>query len=84
MSRCRRLEGITVAVTGSSGQLGTHLVRRLIADRGIKKIVAIDQVPPMLVSRKLAFVEGDVRSPQIGRHLEGCDVVVHLAFIVTS
>jgi nucleoside-diphosphate-sugar epimerase len=75
---------INVAVTGASGQLGTHLCRRLAYDRSIGKIVAIDRVPPAYTSAKLKYVKADVRDPTIGDHFEGCEVVIHLAFIVTS
>jgi nucleoside-diphosphate-sugar epimerase/putative sterol carrier protein len=75
---------IKVAVTGGSGQLGTLVLRRLIDDRKVSHIVSVDVVPPLLVSRKLVHVSGDVRDPEIGRHFAGCDALVHLAFVVTS
>lgn len=75
---------INVAVTGASGQLGTHLVRRLLNSRKIGKITAIDRVPPQLAGAKLTHVDADVRDPQIARYFEGCDAVIHLAFIVTT
>lgn len=75
---------INVAITGASGQLGTHLCRRLAYDRSIGKITAIDRVPPAFTSAKLRFVNADVRDPTIGDHFADCEVVVHLAFIVTS
>jgi UDP-glucose 4-epimerase len=73
-----------VAVTGGSGQLGTVVLRRLLRDRSIKSVVSIDLVPPMLVLGKLRFVRADVRDPEIGQHLAGSDVLVHLAFMVTQ
>src|SRR5438128_1625655 len=54
-----------VAVTGSSGQLGTQVLRRLIDDRAVKEIVALDLRPPRLVSRKLRAVQLDVRDPAL-------------------
>lgn len=79
-----RAPKINVAVTGASGQLGTHLVRRLLYSRNVGKIIAIDRVPPQLAGAKLTHVDADVRDPEIGRHFEGCDAVIHLAFIVTT
>ena len=73
-----------VAVTGGSGQLGTLVLSRLVHDRSIKRIVALDVKPPLVVSSKLAIVEGDVRDPDVGRHFAGCDALVHLAFLVTQ
>ena len=72
-----------VAVTGGSGQLGTQLLRRLIAKRRIKKVVSLDVVPPMVSAAKLDWQIADVRDPGLDRHFEGADVLVHLAFIVT-
>ncbi|HET9753168.1 MAG TPA: NAD-dependent epimerase/dehydratase family protein [Myxococcales bacterium] len=71
-----------VAVTGGSGQLGTLVLRRLADNRSIKEIVALDLRPPLVVSGKLRDVRADVRDPAIGRHLSGCDALVHLAFLV--
>jgi nucleoside-diphosphate-sugar epimerase len=71
-----------VAVTGGSGQLGTLVLRRLADDRSIKEIVTLDVRPPLVVSGKLRDVRADVRDPDIGAHLGGCDALVHLAFMV--
>ena len=73
-----------VAVTGSSGQLGTQLLRRLQENRSIKSIVAIDLQPPRVLGKKLLAVTCDVRDPALAGHLEGCDALVHLAFIITQ
>jgi nucleoside-diphosphate-sugar epimerase len=73
-----------VAVTGSSGQLGTQVLRRLLDDRAIQGVVAIDLQPPRLLGRKLQAVKADVRDPEIGSHLAGCDALVHLAFVVAQ
>src|SRR4051794_32775839 len=73
-----------VAVTGGSGQLGTLVLRRLADDRSVKEIVALDVRPPLVVSGKLRDVRADVRDPKIGEHLRGCDVLVHLAFMVAK
>jgi nucleoside-diphosphate-sugar epimerase/putative sterol carrier protein len=73
-----------VAVTGGSGQLGTLILRRLIDDRSIKRIVSLDLAPPAQVSGKLEHVAIDVRDRSIGAHLRGVDTLIHLAFIITS
>jgi UDP-glucose 4-epimerase len=75
---------VRVAVTGGSGQLGTLVLRRLADDRTVKEIVALDLRPPLIVSGKLRAVRADVRDPQIGEHLRGCDAVIHLAFLVAK
>lgn len=73
-----------VAVTGGSGQLGSLVVKRLCRDRAIESVTSIDLRPPLLRSRKLHWVECDVRDPAIGRHFAGCDAAVHLAYMVSG
>lgn len=73
-----------IAVTGGSGQLGTLVLRRLAADDAVTGIVSIDLRPPAIVSSKLRAVTADVRDPNFARHLEGCEGLVHLAFVVTT
>lgn len=73
-----------VAVTGGSGQLGTVVLRRLIAARWVTSIVSLDVRPPMVVSGKLEAIHADVCDPAFERHLAGADELVHLAFIVTK
>lgn len=73
---------IRVAVTGGAGQLGTLVLRRLCADRGVAEVRSLDLRPPLAASPKLRPVQADVRDPDFARHLQGCDVLVHLAFLV--
>ncbi|HVY48055.1 MAG TPA: NAD-dependent epimerase/dehydratase family protein, partial [Minicystis sp.] len=73
-----------VAVTGGSGQLGTQLLRKLARSRAVREIVSIDLAPPRVASAKIRHVACDVRDPELGRHLEGCEAVVHLAARVTQ
>lgn len=72
-----------VVVTGGSGQLGTLVLRRLVASRKVKRIVSLDLQPPAVQSPKLDWKIADVRDPGLDRHLEGASALVHLAFIVT-
>jgi UDP-glucose 4-epimerase len=71
-----------VAVTGGSGQLGGLVLRRLADERSISEIVAIDLRPPLTASTKIQDVRCDIRDPNLGQHFKGCDVLVHLAFVV--
>jgi UDP-glucose 4-epimerase len=75
---------VRIAVTGGSGQLGTLVLRRLIADRGVSSIVALDLRPPLVAGGKLDARVVDVRDADVGRHLAGCDCLIHLAFIVAQ
>ncbi len=72
-----------VAVTGGAGHFGQLVMARLLADPGTDSVVCLDVVPPDLVHDRLAFRKADVRDPEIGRHFEGVDTVVHLAFLIS-
>jgi UDP-glucose 4-epimerase len=73
-----------VVVTGSSGQLGSLVLERLVNDRKIKRIVALDLVAPRVPSPKIEYRIADVRDPGFERHVEGADALVHLAFVVSG
>jgi nucleoside-diphosphate-sugar epimerase len=73
-----------VAVTGGSGQLGSLVLRRLIADADVARVISIDRRPPVVGSPKLTAIIGDVCDPEFARHLEGVDAVIHCAFIVNG
>jgi nucleoside-diphosphate-sugar epimerase len=73
-----------VAVTGGSGQLGTLVLERLLADAAVSQVVSLDVRPPLLVDPKLHAVHADVRDLDFERHLARCDALVHLAFVVTK
>jgi nucleoside-diphosphate-sugar epimerase len=75
---------MNVLVTGGSGQLGTLVVRRLVQDRKVKRVVTLDLAPPRVASPKLEIAQADVRDPSIEGRLAGIDAVVHLAFVVTD
>jgi nucleoside-diphosphate-sugar epimerase/putative sterol carrier protein len=75
---------VKIAVTGGSGQLGTVVLRRLLAERGVKAVRCLDLQPPLVASARLEHVRADVRAAGFERHLEGFDALVHLAFVVTG
>lgn len=72
--------GMTVAVTGVGGLLGRALVDDLGARDDVDRVIGLDvdevDVPGVDMRR------ADIRDPGIGEHLAGCDVLVHLAFIM--
>ena len=72
----------TIAVTGSSGGLGRVLVRRLLRDPAVDRVVALDRVPAPIDDPRVTFHACDVRDPGIVEHLRGCGAVVHLAFVI--
>ena len=73
-----------IVVTGGAGQLGSRVLRRLADERRVKAITCIDLRPPAVPSPKIRAVIADVRDPDIARHMEGYDALVHLAFVVTE
>jgi UDP-glucose 4-epimerase len=72
-----------VAITGCSSRFAQVLLPLLEKDPQVKQIVGIDLAPPTTVYDKMQFHQCDVRSPELGKLLIGCDTLVHLAFVVT-
>src|SRR5207244_11728745 len=78
--------GLTVAVTGPTGDLGIALVSGLERSRRVKKIVGMARRqfdPASQGWRKTEYRQGDVQDRASVRDaVRGADVVVHLAFTV--
>jgi UDP-glucose 4-epimerase len=81
-----RRDGLTVAVTGPTGDLGIALVSRLERSRRVERIVAMARRPFDPAERgwrKTDYRQGDVQDASSVRDVvEGADVVVHLAFSI--
>jgi UDP-glucose 4-epimerase len=81
-------EGLSVAVTGPTGDLGIALVSALERSRRVKRIVGMARRPFDPASqgwRKTEYRRGDVQDAESVRDaVKGADVVVHLAFTVVS
>jgi nucleoside-diphosphate-sugar epimerase len=79
---------LTVAVTGPTGTFGHGVVPLLEADSRIGTVVGIARRPFDPDSHgwsKMTYRQGDVRDPDALRDaLDGADVVVHLAFLITG
>jgi nucleoside-diphosphate-sugar epimerase/alpha-beta hydrolase superfamily lysophospholipase len=73
-----------VAVTGCTSDFGTVILPRLFEDADVEEVVGIDLREPRVDGPKLRFEREDVRSPRVAELVAGCDVVVHLAFIVAE
>src|SRR5881227_504619 len=78
--------GLTVAVTGPTGDLGIALVSALERSRRVKKIVGMARRqfdPASQGWRKTEYRQGDVQDRSSVRDaVKGADVVVHLAFAI--
>src|SRR5438874_2912009 len=79
-------DGLTVAVTGPTGDLGIALVTALERSRRVKRIVGMARRPFDPASqgwRKTEYRQGDVQDrASVHDAVKGADVVVHLAFTV--
>jgi nucleoside-diphosphate-sugar epimerase len=80
--------GLTVAVTGPTGTFGLALMPLLEGDDRVDRVIGIARRPFDPARRgwsKLEYRRGDVRDLDALRAaFEGADVVVHLAFLITS
>src|SRR5918992_1681152 len=80
--------GLTVAVTGPTGDLGLGIVDALERSRAVKRIVGMARrpfEPGERGWRKTEYRQGDVTDLASVRDLvQGADVVVHLAFAILS
>ena len=78
-------QGLTVAVTGPTGDLGIAVVDALERSRKVKRIVGIARRPFDPADegwKKTEYREGDVRPKSVRDAVKGADVVVHLAFAI--
>ena len=71
-----------VLVTGASRALAARFARSLAADPAYE-VVGVDLTPPRHDLGRATFVRTDIRSPAIGRVVQGRDVdtVVHMAVV---
>ena len=80
--------GLTVAVTGPTGDLGLGIVDALERSRSVKRVVGMARRPfdpGERGWRKTEYRQGDVTDAGSVRELvKGADVVVHLAFAIVS
>jgi nucleoside-diphosphate-sugar epimerase len=88
-ARSPAAEGLTVAVTGPTGEIGKPFLRALDRARDVKKIVGMARRPfdpaSMGLSKKVVYRQGDVTNREdVDGLVRGADVVVHLAFIILA
>jgi UDP-glucose 4-epimerase len=79
-------DGLTVAVTGPTGDLGIALVSALDRSRRVKKVIGMARRPFDPESqgwKKVEYRQGDVQDEKsVTDAVRGADVVVHLAFAI--
>jgi nucleoside-diphosphate-sugar epimerase len=80
--------GLTVAVTGPTGDIGQPLLRALDRAREVKCVLGMARRPfdpGAMGLRKTEYRQGDVtRREDVDALVKGADVVVHLAFIILA
>src|SRR5437868_6473527 len=80
--------GLTVAVTGPTGEIGKPVLRALDRAREVARVIGMARRPfdpASLGLRKTTYQQGDVTNrADVDRLVEGADVVVHLAFVIVA
>jgi UDP-glucose 4-epimerase len=72
-----------VAITGVSGYLGTLLLKRIVQEAEVERIIGLDIREPAFTSPKFTFIRHDVRQPFADVFTKNkIDTALHLAFIV--
>jgi nucleoside-diphosphate-sugar epimerase len=86
MARSSRAAGLTVAVTGPTGEIGRAVVNALERSREVKRVLGMARRPfdPAKHGwKKMAYRRGDVLDREAVEALvKDADVVVHLAFLI--
>jgi nucleoside-diphosphate-sugar epimerase len=85
-SRAGSSKGITVAVTGPTGEIGQAFVKALERTREVRRVVGMARGPFDARGaglKKLTYVRGDVLDrAAVAELVSDADVVVHLAFMI--
>ncbi|HSJ73221.1 MAG TPA: NAD-dependent epimerase/dehydratase family protein [Miltoncostaeaceae bacterium] len=69
-----------VVITGATGNVGTALVRALLADERVERIVGIARRAPDIRPRRTTWEALDVARDDLRPAFDGADAVVHLAW----
>ncbi len=84
--RASAAKGLTVAVTGPTGEIGQAVVAALERSREVERILGMARRPfdPAAKGwKKVTYLRGDVlNSRRVASLVEEADVVVHLAFMI--
>jgi UDP-glucose 4-epimerase len=85
-SRANSRKGLTVAVTGPTGEIGRAVLEALDRSREVGRIVGMARRPFDVSAsglKKLAYRQGDVLDREaVDALVKDADVVVHLAFMI--
>lgn len=68
-----------IFLTGATGFLGEYVLDRLLHEKHTVRVL-VQSPGPMVHTKKVEIVEGDITVPETFRgRLKGCDAVIHLA-----
>src|SRR3954471_11230051 len=86
--RAPAASGLTVAVTGPTGDIGKPLLQALDRAREVKRVLGMARRPfdpASMGLKKTEYRQGDVtRREDVDALIKGADVVVHLAFMIIA
>lgn len=71
-----------VFISGSASHLAQVLLPKLCAQAEISTVVGVDLKATDFKHPKFVQHIADIRDPDIAQHLQACDALVHLAFVV--
>ncbi|MFI8569169.1 NAD-dependent epimerase/dehydratase family protein [Rhodococcus sp. NPDC078407] len=74
--------GLRIAVTGATSDFAAAILPRLFDDPEVDSVIGIARRPARVTDPKFTSLRSDIRSPDLEETFEGCDVVLHLAFVV--
>jgi UDP-glucose 4-epimerase len=85
-ARAPRRSGLTVAVTGPTGEIGRAVLRALERSTEVKRVLGMARRPfdpAAHGQKKVSYRQGDVLDPTaVAELVADADVVVHLAFLI--
>ena len=73
-----------ILVAGAASHTARAFLPELLACEAVSEVTGLDIAPLRLSHPKLRPLCLDIRSPELIRHMEGTDAVVHLAFVVLA
>src|SRR5579884_246961 len=79
--------GMTILVTGATGYIGSHLVKRLVAQGEQPRCLVRDarKAARILPADKVEFVLGSTTRPaSLTAAVEGVDTIIHAAFLTAD
>lgn len=71
-----------VVVTGGTGNVGTSLLPKLVAERTVESVVGLARRSPGVALDKVTWAAGDVATHDLASSFRGADAVVHLAWVI--